>query len=81
MAAKYYLENSINGKQIKDCYDITNKVTFIDLQNDVFKNLIDITYNIDKDDLIKNVLNYSNILNVIIIIIILNMKKKNILKN
>ena len=63
MAAKYYLENSINGKQIKDCYDITNKVTFIDLQNDVFKNLIDITYNIDKDDLIKNVLNYLNILN------------------
>ena len=63
MAAKYYLENSINGKQIKDCYDITNKVTFIDLQNDVFKNSTDTTHNIDKDDLIKNVLNYLNILN------------------
>ena len=57
IAAKFYLENSINGKQIKDNYDMVNKATFIDLQTDVYQQLIDDIWKIDRDELIKNILN------------------------
>ena len=57
IAAKFYLENSINGKQIKDNYDMVNKATFIDLQTDVYQQLIDDIWKIDRDELIKNIIN------------------------
>ena len=63
MAARYYLENSINGKQIKDNYDMINKATFVDLQTSVYKRLIDDIWNIDRDEFIKSVINTLNILN------------------
>ena len=56
IAAKFYLENSINGKQIKDNYDMINKASFIDLQTDVYQKLIDDIWKIDRDELIKNIL-------------------------
>ena len=57
MVAKFYLENSINGKQIKELYDSINKATFIDLQNNVYQKLIDETWKIDKDELVQNIRN------------------------
>ena len=63
IAAKFYLENSINGKQIKDNYDMINKATFIDLQTDVYQQLIDDIWKIDRDELIKNILNALSELN------------------
>ena len=57
IAAKFYLENSINGKQIKENYDMINKVSFIDLQTDVYQKLIDDIWKIDRDELIKNIMN------------------------
>ena len=57
IAAKFYLENSINGKQIKENYDMINKATFIDLQTDVYQKLIDDIWKIDRDELIKNIIN------------------------
>jgi len=60
IAAKFYLENSINGKQIKDNYEMVNKANFIDLQNDVYQELIDDTWNLDQEELIKNILNTLN---------------------
>ena len=56
-AAKFYLENSINGKQIKEIYEAINKVTFVDLQKDVYQKLIDDTWKIERDEIIKNALN------------------------
>ena len=41
IAAKYYLENSINAKQIKENYDAINKATFVDLKTDVYQSFID----------------------------------------
>jgi len=63
IAAKFYLENSINGKQIKENYEMINKANFLDLQSDVYQKLIDDTWNLDKDELIKNILNTLNKLN------------------
>ena len=54
VAAKFYLENSINGKQIKDNYDMINKVNFIDLQTDVYQKLIDDVWKLDRDELSYN---------------------------
>ncbi len=56
IAAKFYLENSINGKQIKENYEMINKANFLDLQSEVYQKLIDDTWNLDKDELIKNIL-------------------------
>ena len=61
--AKFYLENSINGKQIKEIYEMINKVNFVDLQKDVYQNLIDDTWKIERDEFIKNILNTLNQLN------------------
>ena len=55
IVAKLYLENAQNGKQIKENYDQINKATFIDLQNEVYKNLIDEVWDIEQDELIKNI--------------------------
>ena len=63
VAAKFYLENSINGKQIKDNYDMINKVNFIDLQTDVYQKLIDDVWKLDRDELYKNIMNSLNKLN------------------
>ena len=57
VVAKFYLENSINGKQIKENYDAINKATFVDLQTDVYQRLIDDIWKIDRDELIKNIIN------------------------
>ena len=57
VAAKFYLENSINGKQIKENYEMVNKATFIDLQTDVYQQLIDDIWKIDRDELINNIIN------------------------
>ena len=57
IAAKFYLENSINGKQIKNNYDMINQANFIDLQTDVYQKLINDIWKIDRDELLKNVIN------------------------
>ena len=57
IAGKFFFENSINGKQIKYIYDMINKDTFIDLQTHVYQNLIDDTWKVDRDELIKNIMN------------------------
>lgn len=57
LAAKFYLENAINGRQVKEIYDTIDKVSFIDLQSDVFQNLIDDTWKIERDDFIKKIIN------------------------
>ena len=54
---KYLLENSINGKQIKENYEMINQATFIDLQTNEFNKLTDNILKIDRDEFIKNVLN------------------------
>ena len=63
IAAKFYLENEINGKQIKEIYEMINKVSFVDLQTDMFKNMIDNTWKIERDDFIKNIINVLVIFN------------------
>ena len=61
--AKFYLENSINGKQIKENYEVINNANFIDLQTDVYQKLIDENLKIEPDELIKNIINLLNKLN------------------
>ena len=65
IAEKYLLENSINGKQIKENYEMINQATFIDLQTNEFNKLMDNVLKIDRDEFIKNVLNTLNKLNAI----------------
>ena len=55
IVARFYLENAQNGKQTKENYEQINKATFIDLQNNVYQQLIDKTWEIEKDELIKNI--------------------------
>ena len=55
IVAKFYLENAQIGKHIKETYDQVNKATFIDFQNDVFQQLIDDIWEIEQDELIKNI--------------------------
>ena len=55
--ARFYLENAQNGKQIQINYDQINKAKFIDLQNEVYQKLIDDIWEIDQDELIKNIKN------------------------
>ena len=57
IVARFYLENAQNGKQIKENYEQVNKATFIDLQNDAYQNLIEEIWEIDQDELIKNIKN------------------------
>ena len=57
IVARFYLENAQNGKQIKENYEQVNKATFIDLQNDVYQKLIEDIWEIDQDDLIRNIKN------------------------
>ena len=61
--AKFYLENSINGKHIKKNYEVVNKANFVDLQTDEYQKLIDDILKIDKDEFIKNILTFLNKLN------------------
>ena len=56
IAAKFYLENSVNGKQIKDNYNKVDKNNFVDLKIDVYENLIDDIWKIDIDELINNII-------------------------
>ena len=60
---KYLLENSINGKQIKENYEMINQATFIDFQTNEFNKLTDNILKIDRDEFIKNILNTLNELN------------------
>ena len=55
--AKFFIENAQNGKQIKEISEPINKATFTDLRNDVYQNLIEETFEIEKDELIKNIIN------------------------
>ena len=55
IVARFYLENAQNGKQIKENYDEISKATFIDLQYDVYQQLIDETWEIEQDELVKNI--------------------------
>ena len=50
------MENSINGKQIKDNYEMVNKATFVDLQTNEYEKLIDDIWQIDRADLINNII-------------------------
>ena len=52
--AKFFIENAQNGKQIKKINEPINRATYTDLQNDVYQNLIEETFEIEKDELIKN---------------------------
>ena len=54
----FYLENLINGKQINDLYDIINKGTFIEFQNDAYQTLFEDTLEIDEIDLKNRILNF-----------------------
>ena len=56
--AKFLIENSQSGKQIKEINEPINKDRLIELQNDVYQNFIEENIEIDKDELIKNILNY-----------------------
>ena len=58
--ARFYEENSQNGNQIKQIYESIDKATFTDLQTDVYKNLIDEIYEVEQDQLIKNILTSLN---------------------
>ena len=60
MAAKFYLENSINGKHVKKLYSSINtdsSTTFVDLQRNVYEKLIDDVWNVDKGGLVININN------------------------
>jgi hypothetical protein len=61
--ARFYLENSINGNQTKNIYESIDKATFIDLQDNVFKTIVDETYEIEQDQLIKNIITSLNEMN------------------
>jgi hypothetical protein len=61
--AKFFIENAQSGKQIKDINEPINKATFTDLRNDVYQNLIEETFEVEKDELIKNILNSLKIFN------------------
>ena len=63
LAAKFYLENSINGKQINDIFKIIDSSTFIDLKNNDYEKLIDETWFVDKDGFINNISNILTELN------------------
>ena len=56
ITSKFYLEKIINEKQIKDIYDVINKANFIDLQNNVYYNLIKNIWKNDKDGMNKNLI-------------------------
>ena len=56
--AKFFIENSQSGKQIKEINEPINKDSFIELQYDVYQNFIEEILEIDIDELIKNILNY-----------------------
>ena len=55
--SKSYVQILQNEKQIKEIYQPINKDTFIDLQSDIFKDLIKSLLQIDKNELIKNIKN------------------------
>ena len=57
IVAKFYLENSVSGKQIKEIYDSINRVTFIDLQNKVYEKLIDEVWKINGKELAQKIKN------------------------
>ena len=56
--SKLYLENILYEKQIKEIFLPVNSDTFIDLQNDLFEDLIKEILEIDQDQLIKQIKNY-----------------------
>ena len=55
IVARFYLENAQSGKQIKENYANIDKPTFIDLQYDVYQDLIKKTCKVDTYDIIKNI--------------------------
>ena len=55
--AKFFIENAQNGKQIKKINEPINRATYTDLQSDVYQNLIEEIFEIEKDELIKNIIN------------------------
>ena len=55
--AKFFIENAQNGKQIKEINEPINKATFTDLQTGVYQKLIEETFQIEKEELIRNIKN------------------------
>ena len=55
--AKFFIENAQSGKETKKINEPISKATFTDLRNDVYQNLIEETFEIEKDGLIKNIIN------------------------
>ena len=58
LASRFYLENWENGKQINELYDVINKGTFIEFQNDVYQNLFEEILEIDEVDLKNKILDF-----------------------
>jgi len=54
--AKFYIENAQNGKQIKKINEPIYRATFTDLQSGAFQELIEEIFDIEKDELIKNII-------------------------
>ena len=52
---KMYVENLYFQKELNDIFDIINKGTFIDLKNNIYKELIEKYLKIDVDELITNI--------------------------
>ena len=63
ISAKFLLEKNINEQNIKDGYNMINKATFIDLQNNEHQNLINDIFKNDKNELNKNIINSLNNIN------------------
>ena len=55
IAAKYYLENALNGKQIKEIYENVDRISFIDLQYNVYEQLFEDILKPDTDEMINNI--------------------------
>ena len=55
IVAKYYLENSMNGKQINEIFSNYYKETFIDFQYNVYEKLFKDIMKIDIDELKNNI--------------------------
>ena len=57
IASRFYLENAENGKQIKENYESVNKDIFIDLKNNIYKNIIAENMEIEQNELINYIIN------------------------
>ena len=58
IVSRFYLENLLNERQLKEIYELTKQETFIDLENDAYRNLANEIIDIDKEELIQSIKNY-----------------------